>query len=144
LGGRLPPPGTRSKNAVVGQPAHGRRRGQQAICPLIFRLGHPRCLPGTLDGLTRLWRDRIAGQRALLVLDNAACTDQVTPLLPGAGNSLVLITSRRHLGDLPGAASATLLDVLPPHQARDMFLRLAPNAAGSGGEVTQLAQLAGV
>jgi tetratricopeptide (TPR) repeat protein/transcriptional regulator with XRE-family HTH domain len=117
---------------------------QAALTGLLTASGvDPRCLPGTLDGLTRLWRDRIAGQRALLVLDNAASTDQVTPLLPGAGTSLVLITSRRHLGDLPGAANATLLDVLPPHQARDMFLRLAPNAAGSGGEVTRLAELAG-
>jgi len=37
-----------------------------------------------------LWRDRLAGKRLLLVLDDAASSDQVLPLLPGASGSLVL------------------------------------------------------
>jgi hypothetical protein len=76
-----------------------------------------------------MWRDKMAGQRALLVLDNAAGTSQVAPLLPGSGGCLVLVTSRRHLGDLPGAVTPVLLDVLPPQQAAEMFTRLAPRGA---------------
>ena len=71
----------------------------------------------------------MAGQRALLVLDNAASSDQVAPLLPGGDGCLVLVTSRRHLGDLPGAAVPVLLEALPPDQAQEMFVRLAPRAA---------------
>ena len=41
-----------------------------------------------------LWRDRLADKRLLLVLDDAASSDQVLPLLPGIGGSLVLVTSR--------------------------------------------------
>src|SRR5262249_23593864 len=67
---------------------------------------NPRSLPADLAARAALWRDRMAGQRVLLVLDNAASSAQVTPLLPGAGQAggacLVLVTSRRHLGDLPG------------------------------------------
>ena len=47
-----------------------------------------------------LWRDRVAGQQLLLVLDDAVGSDQVRPLLPGSGSSLVLVTSRRHLTKL--------------------------------------------
>jgi tetratricopeptide (TPR) repeat protein len=70
----------------------------------------------------------MAGQRVLLVLDNAASSAQVAPLLPGAPGCLVLVTSRRHLGDLPGAVVPVALETLPPGHAREMFLRLAPAA----------------
>ena len=80
-----------------------------------------RYLPGDLHGRAALWRERMAGQRAVLVFDNAASSDQVGPLLPGAAGCLVLVTSRRHLGDLPGAVTPVPLDVLPP--------------AGGGGHV---------
>ncbi len=43
----------------------------------------------------------------------------------------MLVTSRRHLGDLPGTAVPVLLHVLPPDEAREMFVRLAPRAAGA-------------
>jgi hypothetical protein len=77
-----------------------------------------RNLPGDLQGRAGLWRDRMAGQRAVLVLDNAAGSDQIAPLLPGDGGCLVLVTSRRYLGDLPGTAVPVLLPVLAPQEAR--------------------------
>jgi tetratricopeptide (TPR) repeat protein len=103
-----------------------------------------RYLPGDLEGRTALWRDRMAGQQALLVLDNAASSSQVIPLLPGSGRCLVLVTSRRHLGDLPGAAAPVLLEVLPAQEAREMFVRLAPRAADAPAvAIAELVQLAG-
>jgi hypothetical protein len=99
-------------------------------------------LPQGLDGRAGLWRDRMAGQRALLVLDNAAGTDQVAPLLPGGDDCLVLVTSRRHLGDLPCVAVPMLLEAMPPDQAQEMFLRLAPRAA-EPAEALELVRLAG-
>jgi DNA-binding SARP family transcriptional activator len=104
----------------------------------------PRFLPGDLDGRAVMWRDRMAGQRALLLLDNAASSAQVTPLLPGGDSCLVLVSSRRYLADLPGAVVPILLEALLPDQAREMFVRLAPRAAaGPGGAVTELVELAG-
>jgi tetratricopeptide (TPR) repeat protein len=100
-------------------------------------------LPADLDGRAAMWRDKMAGQHALLVLDNAASTRQVAPLLPGDGGCLVLVTSRRHLGDLPGAVTPVPLDVLTPLQAAEMFTRLAPRAADSPGEVAEVVRLAG-
>ena len=56
----------------------------------------------------------------------------------------MLVTSRRHLGDLPGAVVPVLLDALPLDQARVMFVRLAPRAAaGPAVAVEELARLAG-
>jgi tetratricopeptide (TPR) repeat protein len=101
-----------------------------------------RFVPRDLDGRAAMWRDKMAGQRALLVLDNAASSSQVGPLLPG-GECLVLVTSRRHLGDLPGMVAPVLLDVLPAQQAEEMFTRLAPRAAADRAGVAEVVRLAG-
>jgi transcriptional regulator with XRE-family HTH domain len=99
-------------------------------------------LPESLEGRAGLWRDRMAGQRVLLVLDNAAGTGQVAPLLPGTESCLVLVTSRRHLGDMPGVVAPLLLEAMPPAQAQEMFQRLAPRAAAPAAAL-ELVRLAG-
>lgn len=117
----------------------------EALAGLLTTVGvDARYLPDGIEGRTGLWRDRMAGQRAVLVLDNVASSAQAAPLLPGTEHCLVLVTSRRHLGDLPGAVAHVMLDVLSPDQARDMFLRLAPRAStGPPEAVTELVELAG-
>jgi tetratricopeptide (TPR) repeat protein len=89
-----------------------------------------------------LWRDRLAGRQLLLVLDDAASSDQVRPLLPGVGGCLVLVTSRRHLTALDDARAISL-DTLPPGEAAALLARLAGRAGLSPadpavGELTRL------
>ncbi len=117
----------------------------EALAGLLATIGvDARYIPEGIEGRTGLWRDRLAGQRAILVLDNVASSAQVAPLLPGTKDCLVLVTSRRHLGDLPGAVVQVTLDALPPDQAREMFLQMAPRAsAGPVQAVAELAELAG-
>jgi tetratricopeptide (TPR) repeat protein len=129
---------------------HGHTPGQDPLTPeaalagLLTAIGvEARSLPGDLQGRTSLWRDRMAGQRSVLVLDNAAGSDQVAPLLPGDKDCLVLVTSRRYLGDLPGTAVPLLLQVLSSEEAREMFVRLVPRAAGPDPAVAELVRLAG-
>jgi len=129
---------------------HGHTPGQEPVRPEDALAGlltisgvDPRALPDDLDSRAQMWRDRMAGQRALLVLDNAASSRQVAPLLPGGEDCLVLVTSRRHLSDLPGTVLPVLLDTLPPQKAEEMFTRLAPRAAGSPGQVAEVVRLAG-
>jgi tetratricopeptide (TPR) repeat protein len=130
---------------------HGHTPGQDPVAPKAALAGlltaagvDARYLPRDLEGRASLWRDRMAGQQALLVLDNAASSDQVAPLLPGNEACLVLITSRRHLGDLPGPVLPVLLEALPPGKAQEMFLQLAPRAATAPeAAVPELARLAG-
>jgi tetratricopeptide (TPR) repeat protein/transcriptional regulator with XRE-family HTH domain len=143
LAGRFP-------DGQVFLPLHGHTPGQQPVDPadalasLLQASGIPaQSIPDGLESRSWLWRDRLAGRRMLLVLDNAASTGQVAPLLPGDGGCLVLVTSRRHLGDLPGTVMPVPLDVLAPAQAVEAFTRLAPRAAGNPGEVAEVVRLAG-
>jgi tetratricopeptide (TPR) repeat protein/transcriptional regulator with XRE-family HTH domain len=120
-------------------------RPEDALAGLLSAAGvDARHLPGDLDARAGLWRDKMAGQQLLLVLDNAASSSQVSPLLPSSPQCLVLVTSRRHLGDLPGGVTAVLLDALPPEQAVQMFTRLVPRAASSLDQVAEVVALAGL
>jgi len=129
---------------------HAHTAGQQPTEPDAVLAGlltadgvDPRYLPNGLEARAALWRNRMADKRVLLILDNAASSDQVAPLLPGSAGCLVLITSRRHLGDLPSAVVAVPLDTLLPDEAAQMFLRLAPRAAGEAAAVAELVGLCG-
>ncbi|MDG4790261.1 BTAD domain-containing putative transcriptional regulator [Micromonospora sp. WMMD1102] len=65
-------------------------------------------------------RSELAGRRMLVILDNARDTRQVSPLLPGAGECVVLLTSRRRLPDLAGATVVDL-PTLPVADALDLL-----------------------
>ena len=102
---------------------HGHTPGQDPVPPEVALAGlltavgvDARYLPEDLGGRTNLWRDRMAGQQALLVLDNAASSAQIAPLLPGGDDCLVLVTSRRHLAGLDRDG-----DVVEKKKARYLF-----------------------
>jgi DNA-binding SARP family transcriptional activator/tetratricopeptide (TPR) repeat protein len=57
----------------------------------------PDRMPSDPHARAALFRSVVAGRRLLIVLDNAADTVPVIPLLPGSPTCAVLITSRRHL-----------------------------------------------
>lgn len=77
-------------------------------------------IPADLHASSALFRTLIADKRMLLVLDNAAGTDQVVPLLPGSGLCTVVVTSRNRLPGLitRHAAHHLPLDVLTDIEAR--------------------------
>ncbi|MEU3460671.1 BTAD domain-containing putative transcriptional regulator [Streptomyces sp. NPDC006733] len=84
-----------------------------ALEKLLLAVGVPgERVPAEPDDRAALWRSRLAGLRALLVLDNAVNAQQVRPLLPGSDTSLVLLTSRRRLSGLD-AGEVLSLGMLP-------------------------------
>ena len=108
-------------------PLHGHTRGQRPVDPadalssLLLTAGVPATqVPPGLDARAVRWRDYVAGKKILLLLDDAASHEQVRPLLPGTGGSLVLLTSRRRLTALEDAAVISL-DILPPGKQRSCW-----------------------
>jgi len=101
-------------------------------------------IPAGLEQRVWMWRDHLASKRMLLVLDDASGHEQITPLLPGTGGSVVLVTSRRHLTALEGAHMVSL-DLLPPGDAAALLVRLAarPGTAADESEVQDIIQLCG-
>jgi transcriptional regulator with XRE-family HTH domain len=132
-------------------PLHGHTPGQQPVDPedalasLLLTAGVAAAhIPPGLEARMALWRDRLAGRQLLLVLDDAAGSEQVRPLLPGSAGSLVLVTSRRRLSALEDA-TAVSLDTLPPGQAAVLLVRLAgrPGLAPDDPAVGDIAGLCG-
>jgi hypothetical protein len=114
-----------------------------ALATLLRSTGtDPRQIPAGVEERAQLWRDRLAGQRVLLVLDDAASREQVEPLIPGTGGSAVVVTSRRRITALPGVLPLDL-DVLPPGQAADLFTRVSGRGGDEPGTVAGLVDLAG-
>jgi hypothetical protein len=54
-------------------------------------------IPTTVEEQSGMLRNLLSSRRMLILLDNVANEEQVRPLLPGAGSSLTLITSRSPL-----------------------------------------------
>jgi tetratricopeptide (TPR) repeat protein/transcriptional regulator with XRE-family HTH domain len=81
-------------------------------------------LPAGADERAALWRSELSHRRALVVLDNAVDAEQVRPLLPGAGKSAVLITSRSRLVSLDGVPPVSLAP-LADDDAAHLFGRAA-------------------
>jgi tetratricopeptide (TPR) repeat protein/transcriptional regulator with XRE-family HTH domain len=132
-------------------PLHGHTPGQRPVDPadalasLLLSTGVSAArIPPGLEARTVLWRDRLAGKQLLLLLDDAADSEQVRPLLPGSAGSLVLVTSRRHLTALEDA-QAVSLDILPAGHAAELLVLLAgrPGLDPGDPEVAEITRLCG-
>jgi tetratricopeptide (TPR) repeat protein len=130
---------------------HAHTPGQQPVGPAdalaALLLGDgvaPRQIPAGLEARAGLWRDRMAGRRFLLVLDDATGHEQVRPLLPGTAGNLVLVTSRRHLTGLEDA-QAISLDIMSADEAAELLIRLAaqPGLSSDDVAVREIARLCG-
>ncbi len=98
----------------------------QVLGRFLRTLGVPGQRIGTDESeAAALFRSVLANRRVLVMLDNAHDVTQVRPLLPGAGRSDALVTSRRRLPELVGA---TVLDLTP--LALDESISLIAATAG--------------
>ncbi|GHH69188.1 hypothetical protein GCM10018793_01260 [Streptomyces sulfonofaciens] len=97
---------------------------ETALGILLRGLGAPaETVPVDVDECAAVWRAMLVSRRCVVVLDDAADTAQVTPMLPGESASAMVITSRRSLAGLSDAYSLTL-EALPQKHAIGLFRRL--------------------
>ena len=130
-------------------PLHGHTPGQRpvaaadALASLLQSVGvDAGQIPSGVGARARLWRHWLVGKRLLLVLDDAVDSDQVRPLLPGMGDSLVLITSRRRLSALEDTHTISL-DTLSTAEAGQLFAELVdrPNVDADDDAVRTITQM---
>jgi tetratricopeptide (TPR) repeat protein len=107
----------------------------------------PGRIPSDLDAQAALYRSLVADRRMLIMLDNAATTDQVVPLLPGSSACTVLVTSRTRLASLIDRYGARhlCLGVLTRAEARVLLTARvgADRVAAESGAVDELVELCG-
>lgn len=128
---------------------HGRNTDPVDPALILSRFLHAVGDPGGdgqegLDQRAERYRAQLARHRTLIVLDDAADEEQVRPLLPGARDSAVLVTSRRRLPGLPGAVHVCV-DVLDRADSVELLGRmLGPDRIGAEpGKASELAELCG-
>jgi tetratricopeptide (TPR) repeat protein/transcriptional regulator with XRE-family HTH domain len=141
----------RFSDGQIFLPLHGHTPGQQPVAPadalasLLQTVGiAAQQIPTGLEARTLLWRDRLAGRRLLLLLDDAAGHQQIRPLLPGAAGNLVLVTSRRHLTALEETRTISL-DTLLSDEAAALLIALAarPDLRSGDAAVGEITRLCG-
>jgi DNA-binding SARP family transcriptional activator/tetratricopeptide (TPR) repeat protein len=124
--------------------------------------GEPVCAPDVLAGFLRAlgvpWQDvpaeadergarfrsLLAGRRMLVVLDNAAHSEQVRPLLPGSSECVTLVTSRDALPGLVAGNGALRLDLDLLTPAESVGLLRALVGARVDAEPDAAVELAGL
>jgi DNA-binding SARP family transcriptional activator len=118
---------------------------EAALAALLRAFGvPPQEIPPGGQERTALWRTLVAGKRAVIVLDDAAGSQQVLPLLPDGSSSLVLITSRHRLTELP-TARPLFIDVLPLDDAIGLFQRLVgPERAADTAKIADIVTRCGL
>lgn len=96
----------------------------EALRLLLAALGvAPGRIPGGEAERAALWHAERAARRAIVLLDNAADAAHVRGLLPGAGQSLVVITNRRRMVELDQVQPISL-DVLSEGDAAELFAKV--------------------
>ncbi|GHI82478.1 SARP family transcriptional regulator [Streptomyces spororaveus] len=102
-------------------------------------------MPGSPAALGARYRELTAGRRLLVLLDNAADSEQIRPLLPGGDECVTLVTSRDRLDGLVAtdAARPVAVGALPAADSTALLAAvLGPEAVAAEPEAA--ARLAGL
>lgn len=90
-----------------------------------------------LEERAALFRSIVAGQRLLIVLDNAADEAQIRPLLPGGGASATIVTSRTRLTAVESARTFDLPPLSPDESVSLFTTMLSSRRVHAEAEATR-------
>lgn len=100
-------------------------------------------IPAGLEPRTKLYRTLLGSRKILIVLDNAASSEQVERLLPGSGNCGVIATSRRRLVGLAMRRDAVRVALGPTSMRESVaLLRTFVGVARADAETASVVALA--
>ncbi|MFG1895910.1 BTAD domain-containing putative transcriptional regulator [Micromonospora zamorensis] len=92
-----------------------------ALVTLLRQLGvSAEQVPVDADARVELWRRELASRKSVIVLDNAASSEQILPLLPTEPSTVVLVTSRRRLTH-PDVGPSQTLSVLAIQESVELL-----------------------
>jgi DNA-binding SARP family transcriptional activator len=131
---------------TLGASAGAPRPPGELLGDLLHSAGvHAGAIPPGETARAALLRACLADRAVLLLLDDAASVGQVEPLLPGAGQCRVLVTSRCSLRGLAAlyGASVRRLPPLNADESRQLLLGLLGDRAGDVANAEALARLCG-
>lgn len=111
---------------------HGDRRvdPSYAVSEALAALG-VNTVPDRLDRAAALLRSELATRRVLMIIDDVGAASQVEELLPGTGDTVTLLTSRRRLTEIAGIRSLELGE-LEPAEAEALIEQIAPGQDPDG------------
>ncbi|MFI6065717.1 AfsR/SARP family transcriptional regulator [Micromonospora sp. NPDC051227] len=106
---------------LCGHGGKSRVEPASALVSLLRQLGVPAGrVPMESDDRMELWRQELARRRSVIVLDNAASSEQIMPLLPVEPTTVVLVTSRRRLTH-PHVGPSQTLPLLSPRESVELL-----------------------
>ncbi|MGX7828128.1 BTAD domain-containing putative transcriptional regulator [Actinokineospora sp. 24-640] len=122
--------------------------GVDALAHLLRALSVPdERIPADAGERAGLYRSLLRTRRCLIVVDNAANVDDVLPLVPGAGASLLVVTSRHTLAALGTRHAVRLveLDALEHNESVALLSKVLGErrVAREAGAAARLARLCG-
>ena len=105
-------------------PEHAPVDPTEALGAFLRQLGVPaQQVPDGIGERAAMYRDQMADRDALVLLDDAADEKQIRDLIPASPSCLVLVTSRRSLAGLDGAALVPL-DVFSRDEATALLAQI--------------------
>jgi DNA-binding SARP family transcriptional activator/tetratricopeptide (TPR) repeat protein len=114
-----------------------------ALRDVLAMLGVPPVrIPDTLRARADLWRAELACRRAVLIFDDVADPEQISPLLPATGDSMIIVTSRCHHASWEDVRPL-ILPVLEEDAATALFAQVAGLGTDRGTDAAQASRLCG-
>ncbi len=116
-----------------------------AVLPVLLRqLGiAAHRVPEAVDDRVALWRAELARRRVVVLLDNAAGSRQVEPLLAAGPASVVIVTSRTVLAGIDGARAVSLPALSAAESAELLGRVVGARVTGAPEDAAELARLCG-